>query len=207
MTKFPLDQNCFVTSVTLPFLRRFGSEALDWDPLTVRDAFQAVFDTGEMPQKLFDKLNCGLTLVGTSSFTDTIEGFLTSTAVMNNLVLDGSQIPFVTLEQCAWSVWEYINLNGDIDKLSRPTEQFSPDIIKYIQDVANLNGVWKLPVWLQFAELPDSRIPDLSDDVQLFETYMSRQQDYISDMNGYVEAKQARLVNELKLLAQDGLIG
>lgn len=204
---FPLDRNCFVTSVTLPFLRKFGAEALDWDPLIVREAFEGGFHTRKMPQRLFDKLNCGLGLIGTTSFTDTIEGFLTATAVMNNLVLDAVTAPFVTLEQCAWSVWEYINLNGDVDTESRPTESFSPDIVYYIQEVARLNGVFQLPVWLSFAQAPKNQLPDMSSDVDLFESFMARQIDYISDLNGFVQTKQAELQKELSILQKAGLVG
>ena len=110
--EFPLDQNCFVTSITLVALNKFGQELLGMDPLLVRDAVQDVFGLQKMPQRMFDKLNCGLTLVGTSSYTDSIEGFLMGTAVMNNHVLDGNTIAFCTLKECAWGVWEYMNLNG-----------------------------------------------------------------------------------------------
>lgn len=207
MSKFPLDRNCFVTSVTLPFCRKFGPEALDWDPYTVRDAFETAFEVQKMPQRLFDKLNCGLALIGTTAFTDTIEGFLTGVACMNNLVFDESTAPFVDLTQCAWGVFEYMNLNGDVDKQGNPTETFCPEICKYIQDVAKLNGVVKLPQWLKFAQIPDSSLPDLSDDVTLFETFMARQQDYIKDLVDFVNDRQKKLAGELRTLKQSGLVG
>ena len=207
MKPLPLGKDCFVTSITLVFLRRFGQEALDWDPLIVRDAFEEGFGFKKMPQRMFDKLNCGLSLIGTSLYTTTIEGFLTGTACMNNLVLDGDSIPYVTFDQCAWGVWEYANLNGDIDDQSKPTEEFSPDIVKYIQSVSGRNGVTSMPVWLQFAQLPDDQMPDLSSDVDQFEQYMNRQRAYVEDMNRYVLARQDALKAELTKLADEGFIG
>lgn len=207
MSKLPLDRNCFVTSITLAFLNKFGEEALGWDPYIVRDAFEGGFGFDKMPQRMFDKLNCGLSLIGTDLFTQSIEGFLTGCACMNNKVLDGSTAAFASLEDCAWGIWEYINLNGDVDQSSRPTEPFCPDIIKYIQETANLNGVIKFPVWMEFAQRPDDELPDMSGDVDLFETYMLRQQDYIADLEGYMKARQAKLTEELAKLNKLGFIG
>lgn len=207
MKPLPLGKNCFVTSITLVFLRRFGQEALDWDPLIVRDAFEEGFGFKKMPQRMFDKLNCGLSLIGTSLYTDSIEGFLTGTACMNNLVLDGDQISFVTFDQCAWGIWEYANLNGDIDANSQPTEKFSPDIVKYIQAVGETNGITSMPKWMQFAQKPDNGLPDMSEDVEVFEQYMARQRAYTEDMNRYVLSRQEELKAELTKLADDGFIG
>lgn len=207
MKKLPLGKDCFVSSITLVFLKKFGYEALDWDPLIVREAFEGGFGVQKMSQRMFDKLNCGLALVGTDTYTSTIEGFLTGTAVMNNQVLESDMAPFVTLSQCAWGIWEYINLNGDVDQDSRPTEQFSPDIAEYIRQVGNTVGVSEFPVWMDFANPEGDAVPDLSDDVDLYEQYRARQQDYISDLNAYVNARQAKLTEELKTLANDGFIG
>ena len=207
MTELPLTRDCFVTSITLAFLRKAGQEALEWDPLIVRDAFEGIFHVEKMPQRMFDKLNCGLTLIGTSSYTDTIEGFLMGTACMNNLVIDGDTAPFCTLRHCAWGVWEYANLNGDIDRNSRPTEKFSPDIIKYIQEAGKMNGVTRFPVWLDFASLPEGAQPDLSDDLTLFETYNSRQDEYVEGLNVFVTDRQNALTAELEALEKLGFIG
>lgn len=206
MSRLPLDRNCFVTSITLATLSKLGLGALDMDPLMVRDAFQDVFDIREMPQRMFDKLNCGLTLVGTSLYTDSIEGFLSCTAVMNNQVIDGSTISYCNIRECAWGVWEYMNLNGDVDAESKPTETFSPDIVAYIQQVANRNGVTSMPAWLKFAEKDASAMPDLSEDIDLFESYTARQESYVGAMNEYIKARQDELLKELKSLVEAGVI-
>lgn len=206
MSKFPLESNCFVTSITLATLAQMGQEALDMDPLLLRDAFQDIFDVQKMPQRMFDKLNCGLTLVGTALYTTTIEGFLSCTAVMNNQVVSGNTIPYCSIKECAWGVWEYMNLNGDVDKDSRPTEEFSPDIKTYIQQAANRNGVTHMPVWLKFAETAPEKMPDMSEDVDLFESWTARQESYVEGMNEYVKMRQDELKKELMTLASMGYI-
>lgn len=202
MTQFPLKTDCFVSSITLLALKKLGLESLSWDPEILRDALEASFDTFKMPQKLFDKLNCGYTLVGTDAFVSTIEGFLTSTAIMNNLVFEEDEIPYCTLEQCAWSVWEYINLIGDMEN-GRPTDIFSSDIITYIQEVGKVNGISTFPEWLSFASYT---MPDVSADVTLFELYQARQHEYISNILASVSNKQTKLINELSSLRELGLI-
>lgn len=206
MSRLPLDRNCFVTSITLAALAKLGLGALEMDPLMVRDAVQDVFDMENMPQRMFDKLNCGLTMLGTSLYTEAIEGFLPCTAVMNNQVVSGSTIPYCTIRECAWGIWEYMNLNGDVDAESKPTEQFSPDIIAYIQQAANRNGVSSMPVWMEFAEKDPNFMPDLSEDIDLFESYTARQEAYVNTMNEYVQNRQNELLNELKLLKEAGII-
>lgn len=205
MEKWPLDKSCFVTSVTLAALKAFGLESLEWEPEILRDAFQDRFELPKMPQKLFDKLNCGYTLVGTDAFEGSIEGFLSSTAIMNNMSFDEDEIPYCTLEQCAWSVWEYINLTGDIEN-GRPSVKFSPDICLYLQEAGKANGVTKFPTWLDFATPENGALPDLTGDADLFSMYNARQESYISDMNAFVTQKQAVLAAELNKLKNAGII-
>jgi hypothetical protein len=51
------------------------------------------------------------------------------------------------------------------------------------------------------------RMPDTTDDPDVFAAYMNRQNDYISDLNGFVTFKQALLTKELHTLQNVGLIG
>ena len=205
MSTFPLTKECFVTAVTLPALKAFGLESLDWEPEILRDAFQEQFDLSKMPQKLFDKLNCGYMLVGTDAFNSTIEGFLSATCIMNNLVFEEDTIPYCSLEQCAWSVWEYLELMGDLED-GKPTIEFSPDIVAYIQEVGKQNGVSKFPKWLSFADPENKEMPDTTGDPELCQMYNARQQDYISDLNGFVTFKQDLLTKELHELQKLGLV-
>lgn len=206
MSEWPLSKECFVTSVTLATLKAFGLESLDWEPEILRDAFEEQFDMKKMPQKLFDKLNCGYTLVGTDAFNSTIEGFLSCTAIMNNLVFDESEPPFCSLEMCAWSVWEYSLLLGDLQD-GKPTVEFSPDITAYIREAGKLNGVSRFPKWLSFANPESEPMPDMTGDTDLFEMYNARQDAFISNMNGFVTAKQQRLNEELRKLEELKIIG
>lgn len=201
MSEWPLSKECFVTPVTLAALKAFGLESLDWDPVILRDAFEEQFEIKRMPQKLFDKLQCGYTLVGTDAFNSTIEGFLSCTAIMNNLVFDESEPPFCSLDMCAWSAWEYSLLLGDLQD-GKPTVGFSPDIEAYIREVGKLNGISRFPKWLAFANAEGEPMPDTTGDADLFTMYNNRQDAFISDMNGFVQHKQQLLNDELRKLEE-----
>lgn len=201
-----LNNDSFVTSLALVAMKNLGEEALTMDPLIVRDAMEEILGIQQMPQRMFDKLNCGLTLLGTEAYTKTIEGFLQMTACMNGDVLESDVASMCTIEDCAWGVWEYINLNGDITTDGKPSEEFSEDIKVYIREAAKLEGLYKLPNWLSFAE-PVAALPDLTDDMNVFNIFMSRQEDTISTMNKYVTDRMAELSNELNRLRVAGYVG
>ncbi len=203
---FPLTPHCFVSSVTLPTLRQLGMESLDWDPEVLMDGFDSAFGVRKMPQKLFDKLNCGYMLIGTDMFYNSIEGFLSATAIMNDRVFDQETVPFCSLAECAWSVWEVGQLLGETQE-GKSTLEFCPDIVKYIQEAGKLNGVTNFPVWLDFADDSPQQYPDMAGDVSQFDMYMQRQQEYIQRLNKAVTAKQERLTAELKELEKLGLVG
>lgn len=205
MSELPINKDTFVTTMALLGVRELGLESLDWEPEILRDAFEDAYGIKKLSQKLFDKLNCGYTLIGTDSFTSSIEAFLAATAVMNNRVFEADEVPYCTFEMCAWSVWEYINLMGDIED-GKPTDQFSPDIIEYIRQAANENGISRFPLWLKFAE-PENNLPDLSGDIDQFEMYQERQNDRISDMNGFVTERQEELTAELTKMQELGFLG
>jgi len=206
MSEWPLSKECFVTPVALAAIRKFGPESLDWSPEVLRDSFEEQFEIKKMSQKLFDKLNCGYMLIGTDAFNSTIEGFLSATCIMNNLVFDESEAPFCSLEMCAWSTWEYGVLLGSIED-GKSTETYSPDIIKYIQEVGRLNGVSQFPKWMSFANPEDGSMPDITGDADAFGAYQLRQQAYINDLNGFVTAKQELLTKELQTLEKAGILG
>lgn len=206
MSKFPLGANCFVTSITLAAVRRFGDLALEWDPLVLRDGIEHALLKRKMPQRMFDKLNAGITMIATGTYTTTIEGFLMCTSVMNNKVVDEDHPPFCTLKECAWGVTEYMNLLGDMDEQGKPTETFSPDIIAYIQEAGKLNGVTKFPNCLKFAE-GTVAMPELTIDPVVFSQYMARQDEYAAELDMYVQGRQKLLAEELKLLESGGFVG
>lgn len=194
------DKDCYVTTITLAALSKLGLQALDWEPEIVAEELCREFGMDPLGKKSFDKLQAGLTMVGTTAFTTTIEGFLAATKVMNNQAFTQEEAPFCDLNHCAWAIYEYKQLVGEEDELP-----FCPDIIAYIQTVGNLHGVYRFPEWMGFADR-EVVVPDMSDDVTAFEMYNRRQADYADIMTAQVNAKQEVLAKQLKALQDLGIL-
>ena len=194
------DKDCYVTTMTVAALSQLGLEALDWEPEVVASEFCRAFDMPPLGKKAFDKLQAGLSLVGTTAFTTTIEGFLAATKVMCNKSFDQTEVPFCDLKHCSWSVYEYKQLVGAEDELP-----FCSEIVTYIQSVGNLHGMYKFPEWLSFADRQVS-VPDNSDDAYAFELYNQRQQEYGDILVAQVNEEQKKLASQLDALRRLGLI-
>lgn len=201
-----LDKKCTVSAITLAAIRSFGLESTDYEPQILRDLFQQRFGIQKLPQRAFDKLNCGYTLIGTDLYTRSIQVFLTCNGVMANKYLDQNQITYNSLKDVAWGVWQYCNLLGQMQN-GKPTQQFSPDIILYIRQVAKTNGIVRFPSWLQFAQPKETYPQELMADPANFQAYMQRQQAQIDQLTRFVTHKQQQMVQQLQMLNANGILG
>lgn len=201
-----LDKKCTVSAISLAAIRTLGLESTQFQPQILRDLFQQQFSIDKLPQRAFDKLNCGYTLLGTDLYTRSIQVFLTCNGVMANKYLDQNQITYNSLKDIAWGVWQYCNLVGQFDD-GKPTQQFSPDIILYIQQVAKASGIVKLPAWLQFAQQQETYPQQLLADPVSFQAYMARQQSQVAQLTQFVSAKQQKMLGQLKQLQSAGILG
>ena len=204
LAELACSNGCFVTTLALMAVSKLGIECLEWEPEIVVEAFEAEFGIDKLPQKACDKLQAGLMLIGTNAFTASLEGFLSATKVMNNRVFDESEAPYCDLRMCSWSVYEYTQLMGGMGDEEAP-EEFSPDIVTYIQEVGKVNGVTQFPEWLSFAN-SGTEMPDMTGDVDLFELYNARQQDYVALLTEDTNARQQELASQLNTLKEAGII-
>lgn len=190
------DKNCMVTTYTLAALAKLGMQCLNWDPLILRDAFQKQFDC-KLSQRGFDKLQAGLTVVGTNLFNTSIETFLACTAAFANKSIKEGQLSYVTLKDCCWAVFCQKQLNDEF-------QQYDPDIVSYINKLMNQDGISKLPDYMSFANLPDDQMTRIQQalvsDQTAFEAYSSRQIQNVNDIKMYIKDMQRVLIKQLKIL-------
>ena len=188
-----------VTVYALAAMAQFGPECLQWDPLVLRDAFQDAFDC-KLSQKAFDKLQAGMSMVGTNLFTHSIETFLACTALCNEKPVKQPQLNYVTLKDCCWAVFcwqELLGYNPEEDD-----EKFDDDIIMYIQALMDKDGISELPQFMSFAKLPDDKLTviqqNLAADASAFQSYHKRQQENVNQIMAFIKDKQALLAAQLK---------
>lgn len=194
-------RDCQVTIYTLAAMRKYGQEALEWDPLILRDAFQRDFSC-KLSKRAFDKLMAGTSMIGTNLFTSSIQSFLACTAACANKPISQNKLSYASLQDCCWSVFVYKDLIGyDQQQVQDP---FDMDIIMYIQALMDQHGISKLPKYMEFADFNTQKKSaiqqSLVQDVTAFQAYNKRQLNQVADINAYVAQKQKNMIQQLKQL-------
>lgn len=189
------------STATLACIRKYGTEILEWDPLIVRDVLED--DIGKVSQRLFDKVNCGLTILGTNGYTQRLEVFVPSNSVMSGRALTEGSMGLDDPHTLAWGVWEAKNLNGDIEIAGDPeSDRFTEDIRFYTGRVLLDAGISEPPTWLSFAEFDPEVQQRISDNTPDPEFYLKRQTGLKNELNAYVSAMRNTLIAQLKLIDQ-----
>lgn len=186
----------FVSTCTAAALRLFGVESLEWDPLIIRDAIQDALKLKKCPQKLFDKINCGYTMIGTNGYTASIEAFVTCNSVMSSIAFDDGVMGMDDQYSLSWGVWEYFRLTGDTVE----STQFCVDTAVYAGNILYNAGITIPPDWLSWVSYDAEkieRLESLLDDPQF---YMDRQRGMNIELENYCKEKDAQLVNQLQRL-------
>lgn len=188
---------CTPATYALAIISVFGLQVLDWDPLIVKQSFQDYFQV-TLSQRAFNKLQAGLTMLGTDAFQATIQGFLMCTAACANKPITQGQIPFVSLKDACWAFYLYQQMLG------QKLQDVAPQIDVYIQQLMRLEGITKLPQFMSCIQL-DSSIQQtaqiqLSSDIALFTAYNTRQQNTVIELQSYVDALKAQQVAQLQAL-------
>lgn len=204
LKKLAAGKDTFVTTLALMAISSFGLECLEWDPVVVNDEFADRFDIAELSSLTCDKLQTGLMLIGTDAYTSTLEGFLAGTHVMDGNRINSTEVPFCDIDACAWGIQEYLQLMEDTADMGSVI--WSPDIIKYIQEVAKIHGIYKFPSWMRFADIGSTSIPDAYGDIQIFEMFNQRQASEIAKLELYVMEQQKKLAAQLDILKKAKLL-
>lgn len=194
-------KQCMLPIYILAAMNKFGAQALDWDPLILRDAFQSQFNC-KLGQKAFDKLMAGAAMVGTNLFTSSIQTFLACTALCANKPVRDSQLSYVDLQDCCWSVFTWKDLIG-YDPQS-DTQRFDQDIVMYVQQLMDIQGISKLPEFMDFAKFDENKMTRIQQalvsDAMAFQAYNIRQSTNMSELKAFVKQQQQILVGQLKQL-------
>ena len=193
-------KTCSPTTFALAAYKAFGPQALQWDPLIVRDAFQDQYNV-KLSQMGFDKLMAGISLIGTNLFNTSIQTFLAVASLYANKSIKAQQLSYVTLKDCCWAVFAWKDLLG-ID--NQQEAQFDPDIVQYIQALMKQAGISKLPQFMKFAGLQDADMTriqqNLVQDAAAFQAYNIRQNNTVENIKAFIKDKQEKLVKQLSQL-------
>ena len=188
---------CTPATYALAIISVFGLQVLDWDPLIVKQSFQDYFQV-KLSQRAFNKLQAGLTMLGTDAFQATIQGFLMCTAACANKPITQGQVPFVSLKDACWAFYLYQQLLG------QKLQDVAPQIDIYIQQLMRLQGITKLPQFMSCIQLDSGVLQkaqvQLASDQALFSAYNIRQQNTVVQLQSYVDALRRQQVYQLQQL-------
>ena len=185
-----------VSVCTAASLRLLGTDSLDWDPLVLRDSLEEILGLKRIPQKLFDKINCGYTMIGTNGYTSSLETFAVCNAVMSSIAFEEGSMPLDDQYSLAWGVWEYFRLTGD----TPDTSQFCINTAIYAGEVLYVSGITNPPDWLSWVEFDPvkmERLDTLLDDPQF---YMDRQNGLKEELKRHCKEKDAQMIIQLERL-------
>ena len=189
-----VDPRATVSLVVLYAVRKFGLECLQFEPLVVRDMILDAVGEKRMPQHMFDKLGCGLTLLATDAYTARIEAFISCNSIMSFRPFKERILGKNDAFSMTRGVFEFLSLTGDsVDEL-----RVAPEIRVYAGDTLFDLGLSDAPGFLSFAEFPADKvarsIPNFGADPAVFVSLQtSRKNDLIRCAKEHKEEIQRQL--------------
>jgi hypothetical protein len=174
----------FALSLITAFLEVNGTEALEWEPETLRLEVKA--DFGITPsQTVMDKLQAAITILTTDHEYSWWEPFEEITHVLNDYEANFEVMRPPTVEEIAWGVLE----SNLIDPSEEPLRKaYSGEIQAYISLILQKAGFYQSPESLQFINMdkwccdPTVEYPDLTDEIRdIQKVKMIRVRAYVAD--------------------------
>lgn len=196
LRKMLVDSSSYVSTCSLAAIRLMGLESLDWDPLIIRDTMQDILKMPKMPQKLFDKINCGYTMIGTNGYTGSLEIFVPCNAIMSGIPIEEGSLGMDDQYSLAWGVYEYLKLTGDDPK----EVTFNVDTAVYAGEILYANGITTPPTWLDWAMIDPEKISRLDEVLEDPQFYMDRQAGMVKDIVNHCKTKEAEMISQLSSL-------
>lgn len=196
--EFLAQERLFSTSILAVLYSEYGSEFIDWDPVSIE--LQIKDDFGiELPSKVSDRLHAGVSIISTNLFHIDVETFNTVCNVLSFNTFSTKQFIPAEVDECAWGCTEARLLEGDLYKAG-----FSEDIQKYVGVLLKTEGIYRPPSVLNFAEYPEdieeSARNELIDDDVMFKAFWDRQEEKIQEIEKSISTKLSELLMQLKQL-------
>ena len=160
----------FALSLITAFLAENGTEALQWEPETIRLEIRNDFGV-DPSQVVMDKVQAAISLLTTDQFYTYWEPFEEIIHVLNDYEADFETMRPPTPEELAWGVIE-AHLIDQEDEPGRPLAfLFSPEVKAYVVAHLHRSGFYKSPETLQFVDMdafgdPKETYPELKNDIE-----------------------------------------
>ena len=189
------DSESFGTTLLTVALDLFGTECLEWSPLTLTVELEA--ETGvAIPGANVDKLCEAVRLLTTNEFFAALPDFIRACNVLSNKSLvPETTDPVAEPAEVAWGILEAILLTP----LEPKELQFSTDIAKYVGMLLDESGFSRTPEILSFA---DRKEPDVTaQDAELQTITTSIADERVRDVEREVQENLEQLIHQISALS------
>jgi hypothetical protein len=194
------DQHSFATTLLTLFIDTYGTEALQWDPLTIQTEIERDFDV-KLSRSLFDRLMAGIAVLSTDSFFKSLPDFINLCNVISGSPFDPTVFDPADAGECAWGMTEALMISPPDDDEQEP---FAQEIVDYISEVLKNEGILTPPDILRvglkgdYAGLADKIKYDFSDDPEMFQAIFETEKAKADDINSVVKERLRLLVQQLE---------
>lgn len=100
-----LSEQSYATTLLLCYMDAYGSEGLDWDPMTIRHEIEEDYGV-KLPNKSFNKLMAAINIATTDQFYTSLPDFIDLCNVLSGDVLDPRWFDPADPGECAWGMTE-----------------------------------------------------------------------------------------------------
>lgn len=190
------DADTFATSLLVLAIDHYGTEIIDWLPVTLQAEIEEDFDV-ELPQANLDRLMAGLVLLSTDTFYKSLPDFVAICNVLSGDLYDPAQWDPADASEVAWGITEAALISPPDDD-----PPFMPEITGYIERVLDQEGILSTPGVLRtiVRESRDVYPDDFSDDPGLYQAVLQFSYMKTEEINRLVHDRLMALTDQLQSL-------
>jgi hypothetical protein len=197
-----LSEQSYATTLLLCYMDAYGSEGLEWDPMTIRHEIEEDFGI-KLPNKSFNKLMAAINIAASDQFYTSLPDFIDLCNVLSGDVLDPRWFDPADPSECAWGMTEVMFISPPDKEDENP---FSQDIVGYIAEALKSHGIQNPPDVLKVglrddaAQIAENVAQTFSDDPEMYSAIWKVQQEKSEDIRTYVKQNLRSLVDQIEKL-------
>ncbi len=195
-----LSPESFATTLLTVFVDIYGTEAFNWDPETIRMELQDDLHI-QIPTANFDRLMAAINLVTADDFYKSLPDFITYCNVLSGDAYDPRTWDPAEAAEIAWGITEGLLISPPDENDEQP---FADEIVAYIGQALNQEGIMKPPDVLQIAirtQNPPAFVAgEYSDDPDMFNSIYDFETSKTEEINRVVKQALQQLIRQLEVL-------
>lgn len=197
---FWADPRMFGMTLLVMFLDTYGTEALEWDPITIQMEVESDFGV-DLPAVNYEKLMTAISLLITDGFYSSPPDFTRACVVLSGHQPMPELLLLPDAADVAWGITEAMLISPSDEANENP---FSKEITAYIGQVLDSEGILNPPDILRIATRDNSLLDrvnyDYSDDEQMFSAINKMEEGKTGDINFLVKGRARALAYQLESL-------